>query len=480
MKGEKIMLNENLKQELFRKYVIDYVLPLIGHTSDECKTFNFTWQVTNNNDDDLYLFHWNGRTGKCESNLKVDKKYNSYDKSLFKSLTLDFLDNINSFEINNKSDTLERLLFNHYLERGLCGSISGTNNPETINNFLKLFEILENWSVKTYEGHHVCYGFAINLDNDKDGQTNNEKDSSTFDFTKFLDDEYSAVLSDGITSLIELDTNINFKGYLSLTENETISACDLEKNSLPYRFAPIISKFINGNRIGLFLLQNGDMIIAKNGEILFIKRNNKWLNFSQKTFENNIQSETNGQLIENDKLKHIFKTTLDVSFTHCGGIIAVVDPTILTKAEILNRIDDLTNNKSSDVLFNEEFEEKSQKLHKNSSNTVESYEVLKREIRKRLTKRKVIKQLLGNNREFDKIDRKLRAELIGMDGACILDRSLNVISFGAIIQNDSGSSGGGRGAAARKLSTQGGFAIKISTDGYIEVYVNGKRIYSIK
>lgn len=155
-------------------------------------------------------------------------------------MTVDFLENINTFDINNKSDTLERLLFNHYLERGLCGSISGTNNPETINNFLKLFEILENWSVKTYEGHHVCYGFAINLDNDKDGQTNNEKDSSTFDFTKFLDDEYSAVLSDGITSLIELDTNINFKGYLSLTENETISACDLEKTHCHIDLPPLL------------------------------------------------------------------------------------------------------------------------------------------------------------------------------------------------------------------------------------------------
>lgn len=52
-------------------------------------------------------------------------------------------------------------------------------------------------------------------------------------------------------------------------------------------------------------------------------------------------------------------------------------------------------------------------------------------------------------------------------------------SFGAIIKNNSGSSGGGRGAAAKKLS-QFGFAVKISTDGYIEMYVDGVEIYAVK
>ena len=80
---------------------------------------------------------------------------------------------------------------------------------------------------------------------------------------------------------------------------------------------------------------------------------------------------------------------------------------------------------------------------------------------------------------FDKIDRKTRAELIGMDGATIIDKDGSVISFGAIISNDAGSSGGGRGAAAAKLS-YGGLAIKISADGYIETYLDGVSIYSIK
>ena len=86
---------------------------------------------------------------------------------------------------------------------------------------------------------------------------------------------------------------------------------------------------------------------------------------------------------------------------------------------------------------------------------------------------------LINGEVFTELDRKLRAELLGLDGACILKSDGRVQAFGAIIQNDSGSSGGGRGAAAKKLSKYG-MAVKISTDGYIDVYVAGYLVYSIK
>lgn len=70
--------------------------------------------------------------------------------------------------------------------------------------------------------------------------------------------------------------------------------------------------------------------------------------------------------------------------------------------------------------------------------------------------------------------------MCGLDGATILDLHGYVIAFGAIIQNNSGSSGGGRGAAASRLSDFDGFATKISTDGYIELYRQGEVCYQIK
>lgn len=55
----------------------------------------------------------------------------------------------------------------------------------------------------------------------------------------------------------------------------------------------------------------------------------------------------------------------------------------------------------------------------------------------------------------------------------------DLISFGAIIRNDAVSSGGARGAASKTLSKYG-LAIKISTDGYVELYVDGEKIFAIK
>lgn len=90
-----------------------------------------------------------------------------------------------------------------------------------------------------------------------------------------------------------------------------------------------------------------------------------------------------------------------------------------------------------------------------------------------------MKQLTAEHSFFN-LDRKLRCELIALDGACIIDsQDGTVYSFGAIIQNDSGSATGGRSAAAKKLS-QYGAAIKISTDGYIDIFINEELVYSIK
>lgn len=156
---------------------------------------------------------------------------------------------------------------------------------------------------------------------------------------------------------------------------------------------------------------------------------------------------------------------LDVSFSHTGGIISVVSDIdkIVTEDQILSVSDYLLNGKKDEEIENE--------LRENG-------ETRENEIRKRILKRGVIKDFIGE-RDFMHLDRKLRCELISLDGACILNKQGKICSCGAIIKNDSGSSGGGRGAASKKLSAYG-FSIKISTDGYIELYIDRELKYAIK
>lgn len=187
-----------------------------------------------------------------------------------------------------------------------------------------------------------------------------------------------------------------------------------------------------------------------------------WLNFSFRAFRDAI---CESQISWNERLlQEVYATTLDVSFAHTGGIIAIVespDSLRVTESPILKPCDDLMRDD-----FNLE----------RDSKTADSPNQKDKEMR--AIKREVIKQLVGR-KSFCQLDRKLRSELTAMDGACILDLNGNVISFGAIIRNEAESSGGARSAACKTLSKHG-LAVKISTDGYVELYLNGSLTFSIK
>ena len=80
------------------------------------------------------------------------------------------------------------------------------------------------------------------------------------------------------------------------------------------------------------------------------------------------------------------------------------------------------------------------------------------------------------NDRFQSLDRRLRQELLALDGAMVLDHLGNIIAAGAIVSVPAGSEGGGRTAAAKKGSSLG-LGIKISEDGGISVYKEENKIF---
>lgn len=336
------------------------------------------------------------------------------------------------------------------VQEGICRWIIGSNNPR----IAELIHRLENWSVKTYEGKKVTFGFIINPDEQSSFAS---KEYGTW--LDFLQSDYSATLTDCIHSAIMLDKNCDFVRYVSLTEGNQIQNYTL--GGLPYRFAGIIQNHVIDKCIGIFLLSNGDILLSKNGELRFVKRNLKWLNVSFGAFRNAIKSYVRDAILQ----VSIYSSVLDVSFAHTGGIISIVrDIDTLKSSGVLDDVDYLLNGMDYSIL-------KKSKQDDNPNMTV-------KEITPILLKRAAISSLIANN-NFQCLDRKLRVELISMDGACIIDTKGNICASGAIIKNDSGSSEGGRGAAARKLSNYG-IAIKISTDGYVEIFFHKKIRFSIK
>lgn len=363
----------------------------------------------------------------------------------------------------------------------------------------QLIDLIEHWATKTYEGKTVPFAFLI----DKNGQKGN------INFLEFFEEEYSATFSDGINSIIELDTSLNFVKHNSITANDIFLSTEINQN-MPYRFAQVMSQFTRGKgKVALFLLSNGDLIVVQDAKIKLVKREGKWHNFDSDVFVDfisNILVDSGKVKIEENVLNSIFATSLDVSFAHSGGIIAVTceeeklvenNKYDLLKEKYIelyeiwsknkeksfskyfdNHIHSLTNRSEFSIIDFIDYLPKNGKLDNLIIDFPEYYYGNNSNLTKRLLKRSFLLELIGSN-PFYKIDRKLRTELVSMDGATIIDEKGKVIAVGAIIQNDSGSYGGGRGAATRKLSNYG-IAVKISTDGYIEVYHNGRIIYKIK
>ena len=319
----------------------------------------------------------------------------------------------------------------------------------------KLLKILERWSVQTYEGRKVPFGFIVNP---------NEK--GTFDWLEFLEDDYSATLTDCINSLIELDTDGKLIKYHSLPE--TFLGRDEGIGARPYRFVDVLINYVSMGRIGIFLLSNGDIILSDDTKIRFVKRNLKWLNMSYEAFESVLRDVNLSPPLTLKMINELYASILDVSFAHTGGIISIVSDiqSLVNKNSrnsILSPSDNLANPRDDSLVLTKKL--KYQKIGD-------------KEVKKRLLKREAIVSLIGND-NFYGLARKLRAELIAMDGACIINPEGEIYSIGAIIRNKGGSSGGGRSAACKQLS-EFGIAIKISTDGYIEVFKGGEAVYTVK
>lgn len=352
-----------------------------------------------------------------------------------------------SVRIKYPSDAMRDRAYESAVQEGICRWTIGGKNE----NIAKLIQILENWSVKTYEGKKVTFAFIINPEEESSFSTDCDKT-----WLDFLQSDYSATLTDCIHSAIMLDINCNYIRHISLTQGNSFQPYDL--GWLPYRFAGIIRNYVVDKCVGIFLLNNGDILLSKRGELRFVKRNLKWLNVSFTAFRNAV----NEYIVDSTLQENIYSSVLDVSFAHTGGIISVVNDIKRIyggEENILDSADYLLNGLSLKDIRNQK---------QMSTNEVDRI----------ILKRAAIYALI-NNRRFVDLDRKLRAELISMDGACILNSVGNVCAAGAIVRNDSGSTEGGRGAAAKKLS-RSGIAIKISTDGYVEVYKGEKIIFSIK
>lgn len=326
-------------------------------------------------------------------------------------------------------------------ELGICRTLAPTHET-TLTLHSIIWKMIE-WSERTYEGKRVPFGLIVNLDP--------HSVSGSISYLKFLENDSSAVFSDGVFSGISLD----YEGHLLsfITRDTAVPEPKDEKELfVPYQFADLARHCV-GQTVGVIVQTNGEILLVKNRALCYAKRGTKWVYFDWQRIYNSIRpfftsgrnvSDEEGQLIKN-KIKAIYCTLLDVSFAHTGGCLAIV----------------VNNSKKIDQVIKDRFTLDINAIppEKVEQKTKEKIEVLKY----------LLSDLDGHLKSFYDVEKPLRKEIMSLDGATVVSLDGNFYCAGSIVSVPGGSKGGGRTAAAEKLA-EFGVGIKISEDGYIEAY----------
>lgn len=324
--------------------------------------------------------------------------------------------------------------FDVAFELGLCSWLGS----ECI---YELIQRLRDWSQKTYEGSHMSFGFIID---------STQTSKGIVDYLSFLKSNHSAVFTDGMSSGIKLDHKGRIVKYFSAMQGHSI---DKQKHTpwSPYEFIDFTNMCRTekgSNWIGIIMQSNGDMLVFKKKQLVFVKRNSKWIYLDSFTIHSAFKNRYHHNAVEFDEFDRkkfadeVYLSALDTSFAHTGGCIAIIEDKYI----------DIVKQKCfpKDSLDNED-------------NINEKKAIIKRLIS--------TGSIDGEKQYFQYLDRKLRLELLSLDGATVLDSSGKILCVGAIVKIDGGSEGGGRLAATKELAKYG-LAMKISMDGNIQCFAS--------
>lgn len=346
-----------------------------------------------------------------------------------------------------------KIEINGYMEETIEASIIAISiKDKQVNSYLNLrvelisdlLHSLNKWSNRTYEGRKIP--FSLLVDVEKIEKNNFGK------LCAFLKDDASALLTDGISSYLEISDTIAYK-VAKFYDAEQIS----EKSNIPlvpYRFSSF-GNICTGKNLGIVLTVQGDILFIQERKLIFAKRNGEWHAYDNNAFIDALFRDVPEMHVDankkNNRIKMIYLTCLDVAFARTGGCLAICQKEKITKLK--------KSINENDV--HKQFNKKERLDH--------NY------------KRYFLEDVVINQNFFNTITRKARQELLGVDGATVITTDGKFITTGAIMDNSFTNSvndlhGGARTKIAMKLSEYG-IAIKISADGYIECYKNLKHIY---
>lgn len=273
----------------------------------------------------------------------------------------------------------------------------------------------DKWAAQTNEGQPIAASIGIDPSCGT-GDTSLEE---------LFAQKFSAVLTNGFDTLL-----------VSSPDGQVCSFEQLE-SSEPPPFAPYrlrhIAAWAQEGRISMVLNRLGEQLIFRQQILKFAKRGGRWSYYPHDASITRISPPGNQTL-----RRAIYASCLDVSFARCGGCIGVRRSATNRSIDEFVAAKDLLNIPPTNI------------------------------------KARAMQTMITG--PFQTLDRRLRQELLAHDGAVVLTHTGQVVAVGAIVDVPSGSDGGGRRAAAMRLS-QLGLGIKVSEDGAIIGFADGTETF---
>lgn len=443
---------DNMTKEVFTSYVNEMVLPLF--TGSEI----VGEEISTNRDNEVAQGASGTMLIKAHKNdeyrliIKRSQPFKNADVELMKAIIYE-LDILNAYNIDDQ--TYMKKLQAIAMEKAICKSITEV----AWKPLLGIISELDTFARKTYEGRRIKFGIVINEYN------NCQKKSSNLYYKNMFKKDFFTVLSNGEQSCVEVDKEGYLLGHILLEKlrfTPTIA---------PYDYVGV-AKYCNEKRIGVVLLETGEILLFKNHELLFCKKRGVWGSFCHDEIIQLLSNKISHTMKEIRRA--IYLTALDCSFAGDGGCLVYLNKDMTEQA--LTRIDikDILEERYFNIKKEQEIEESRKFYNIGKAHIVEEDDDFESYIgNNSLVKTASVRECIAG-RKFHELSRKFRQEIVGVDGATIIDYDGTIIATGAILKIEAGSSGGGR-LAATKTMARYGVALKVSADGIIEAYVKDKR-----
>lgn len=385
--------------------------------------------------------------------LKRGRAFQPFEINLLKNIIKEIND---ITEVPLLDPTYEMTLLDKAIEKAVCDSVALSAS----STMLGLVTELNHWSERTYEGKKINFGIILNL--------NENVEELALHYTNMLSSDFFALLSDGKSSFVEFNRDGYLMGYVSLAKVRNYAF------TAPNEFG-FVARYCGEKKVGIALTENGDLLIFKNRTLMFAKRRGKWNIYSHEEVIQLLSYRTAHSLKEIRRA--IYLSAIDCSFRYTGGIIVYLKKDMAQSALMHVDARDILTEKHYEMKKAQELEE-SEKLYNLSSaeKTREFYSLPYNEFlaQNNCYKAECLKQII-EDKKFHELNRKLREEIIAMDGATIIDFDGTIIAAGAILKIEAGSiGGGGRLAAAMDLAKYG-ISLKISQDGVIQGFSSDKK-----